>query len=166
MEKTTLTLQSTFNSKWVLWYHHIKNNWTIDGYRQIYTISTIEDFWILYNNWDKIGGINNKHFFLMREGILPLWESEHNSSGGCWSYKKNEKEANNLWTDLSLHLVGETLSNESELLNGISICLKTRQNSVIKIWNKNKNKNNINLINQDILKKWGVNLIFINNKKE
>ena len=53
---------NNFKNEWNLWYHHQKDNWSLDGYRKLYTIKNISDFWNLYNNWDKIGGIRNKHF--------------------------------------------------------------------------------------------------------
>lgn len=164
MENNNITSQSNFHSNWILWYHHIKDNWKIDGYRELYKITNIEDYWILYNNWDKLGGINNKHFFLMRDGILPLWEDKENANGGCWSFKKNENEANDIWNELSLFLVGETLSQDKELINGISICLKKGKKSVIKIWNNDKSKSDIKFINKKILEKWGTDIIYIENK--
>ena len=53
----------SFKNSWNLWYHSKKDNWTISGYEKIYTINKISDYWKLYNNWDKLGGVNNKHFF-------------------------------------------------------------------------------------------------------
>jgi hypothetical protein len=55
-----------FTDTWNIWYHHTKDNWTIDGYKQIYTIDNGIDFWKFYNNWEKVGGVLNKHFFLMQ----------------------------------------------------------------------------------------------------
>ena len=161
-----INIKTKFNSKWTLWYHYLKNDWTIKGYKKLYEISTIEEFWLLYNNWNKIGGINNKHFFLMREGILPLWEDPKNINGGCWSFKKDYFQSSNFWNDLSLYLVGETLSPKPYLINGISICLKKKgKKSVIKIWNNDKKYNNNDLLNNNVLEKWGKDIIFIDNKK-
>ena len=149
------------NDNWILWYHHEKNNWKINGYRKIYKIETIKHFWELYNNFDRIGGINNQHFFLMREGIEPIWEDEMNKKGGCWSYKKMENESFELWEDLSVRIIGENLLDDNTDLNGLSICLKRQSNSVIKIWNKNSKNNNISLINKDILNKYGKDILYI-----
>ncbi len=43
-------LKNSFN----LWYHHEKDDWSIDGFKNIYKIKTGIDFWKLYNNWDLI----------------------------------------------------------------------------------------------------------------
>ena len=36
------------NNHWVIWYHDNNNDWTIKGYKKIYEITTIEDFWEIY----------------------------------------------------------------------------------------------------------------------
>ena len=155
------TINTKFNRKWILWYHHIKDNWKKEGFRNLYTIESINDFWKLYKQWDKLGGVNNQHFFLMMEGVYPMWEDEANKTGGCWSYKKCEGDALDLWTDLSVYLVGETLSSKYEEINGISVCLKKGNNSVIKIWNSNNKHNSLSILNSKILEKWGTDIIYI-----
>lgn len=147
---------------WNIWYHCEKDNWTLSGYKKIYQIKTIEDFWKFYNNWDKVGGVTNKHFFLMRSDITPIWEDQQNINGGCWSFKVQEEQADDLWEDLSTYLVCDklcpTISNE---IMGLSVCLKKNSNTVVKIWNQNSKNNSLKLINQNILKKWGMDIIYI-----
>jgi hypothetical protein len=149
------------SNKWSLWYHHDKDNWKITGYKKVYDIITISDFWKLYNNWDKIKGVNFKHYFLMKNGVTPTWEDPENVKGGCWSYKVTEELAPKLWTDLSIYLVNDAIINKSDEIVGISICLKKNNNCVIKIWNKYSKNSSLNLINKDILKKWGTDIIYI-----
>jgi len=38
---------------------------------------------------------------------------------------------------------------------------KKNNNTVIKIWNKNSKNNSLKLINENILKKWGMDIIYI-----
>jgi len=161
LENEEVDVNTKLNSSWVLWYHHEKNNWKINGYRKIYKIDTIKDFWELYKNFDRIGGINNQHFFLMREGIEPIWEDEANKQGGCWSFKKMENESAEIWEDLTIRIVGETLLEDNSEINGLSICLKRQSNSVIKIWNKNSKNNCKSLIHKDILNKYGKEILYI-----
>ena len=160
-DEESINLDTKLNDNWILWYHHEKNNWKISGYRKIYKIETIKDFWELYKNFDRIGGINNQHFFLMREGIEPIWEDKKNQSGGCWSFKKMENESAQLWEDLSVRIVGENLLENNMDINGLSICLKRQSNSVIKIWNNNSKNNQINLLSKDILNKYGKDILYI-----
>ena len=156
-----LTLDTKLPREWNLWYHYDKDNWKIDGFKNIYNISTIEDFWQLYNNWDKINGVNQRHYFLMQKNIDPMWEDPINRKGGCWSYKVHENQSQELWDDLSVYLVTEKLSKKENDITGLSICLKKNNYSVIKIWNKNSKDNSLVLLNEAILKKWGMDIIYI-----
>ena len=84
---TTLDKNLKLNSKWTLWYHHQKDNWKLEGYRKIFTIETINDYWSLFKNLHIIGGISKLQYFFMREDVTPLWEDPKNRYGGCWSIK-------------------------------------------------------------------------------
>lgn len=154
-------IDQEFENSWNLWYHHQRNNWKLHSYKKIYTIKTIIEFWELYNNWNKIGGILNQHYFLMKNDITPIWEDPNNATGGCWSYKKPNFDIQELWTDLSMCLIGETLSSNPDNINGISVCLKNDGYSVIKIWNRDSKDNSLVNLNHDILKKWGTDLIYM-----
>ena len=156
-----MNINTNFTQPWILWYHHERNNWSINGYRKILELTNVQDFWKLFNNWDKIGGVNNKHYFLMRKDINPIWEDENNIKGGCWSFKISESESKDLWEDLSKYLVTENITTKPDDITGISICLKKNSFSVIKIWNKNSSNNSLSLINEYILQKWGTDIIYI-----
>ena len=72
----------------------------------------------------------------MRNGIQPTWEDEKNTSGGCFSYKINNKIVKEAWTALTYRLTGETITNDSNLsniVNGITISPK-KNFCIIKIW--------------------------------
>jgi len=148
------------HSKWILWYHHDKKNWKINGYKQIYEINTIKDFWDIHNNLKHIGGINTFHFFLMREGVTPIWEDTNNKKGGCWSIKLTTDITSDIWELIAVLLVGETLSSNSLEINGISICVKSPITSILKIWNKKSSNSSINQLNQKIIDKFGFNIIY------
>lgn len=155
-------MDTELSSQWNIWYHHEKDNWKISGYKKIYEIKTVKDFWKFYNNWDKVGGVTNKHFFIMKEGVNPIWEDPLNINGGCWSFKIQEEQAEELWEDLSTYLVCNKLClTIPEEIMGLSVCLKKNNNTVIKIWNKNSKNNSLKLINETILKKWGMDIIYI-----
>lgn len=151
---------NNLSDTWNVWYHHTKDNWTIDGYKKIYKIENGIDFWKLYNNWESVGGITSRHFFIMKNNILPLWEDPINMKGGCWSYKIVDSIAHELWEDLSVLLVTNELVQGTTAL-GLSLTLKKNNTCVVKIWNDNSNKNSIKYINKNILKKWGTDIIYI-----
>ena len=157
-------MENIFLNKWNLWYHHIKDDWTVNGYKKIYEINNSKTFWELYNNWDKIGGLLCKQFFLMKNDIKPLWEDEMNKNGGCWSFKISENQVNELWEELSVLLVtNEILSEFKDDIVGLSLCLKKNNFCVVKIWNSNCKNNSIKILNPKILEKWGIEIIYIAN---
>ena len=153
-------MNNNFDSTWNVWYHHTKDNWAIDGYKQIYKIDNGIDFWKLYNNWESLGGITSRHFFLMKNNTQPVWEDPINMKGGCWSFKIIDSMASELWEDLSVLVVTNELVQGTEAL-GLSITLKKNNTCVVKIWNDDSNKNSIKHINKNILKKWGTDIIYI-----
>ena len=68
--------------------------------------------------------VKNCMLFLMRDGIQPMWEDPKNSKGGCFSFKVTTKVVPQVWKKLSYITVGETLTNDTRLLqviNGITI---------------------------------------------
>ena len=153
-------VNTNFSDTWNIWYHHTKDIWTIDGYKSIYSITNSTDFWKLYNNWNCIGGISGKHFFIMKNDIMPIWEDLTNINGGCWSFKIDESMADELWEDLSVLLVTNELIEGCEAV-GLSISVKKNNNCVIKIWNTNSMNHSIKHINKNILKKWKTDIIYI-----
>ena len=157
----SLTLESKLEHEWNLWIHQSKNDWTINGFKNLFTIKTIKDFWELTNSWEVNGGIQLNKYFLMKDNIHPIWEHEENKNGGCWSFKVKETSAQELWDDLASYLVSENLSPDNDEINGISITKKKNGWVVIKIWNRNNKKSSLKNINYDILKKWGLEVIYI-----
>ena len=161
-----------FNSEYNLWYHHELNNWRVEGYRKIFHIKNVKEFWDLHNNIDCIGGITNQHFFLMKDNVLPIWEDTANRNGGSWSIKLNDiSSALNVWLKLAMLMVGETIVKDekhrvSKLVVGLSINLRNQNTCIIKIWNRDATYCSINLLNDDIIKEFGYNIIYKKNNVE
>jgi len=130
------------NDTWTLWFHDpLDNNWKIDSYKKINNISTINDFWNIYNFLNnKI--VENSMLFLMRNNIEPLWEHSENINGGSWSLKIQKGDLYNTWCNISINLVNEYISDK--IINGISISPK-KNFCIIKIWTK-ENDNNIKIL--------------------
>jgi len=171
-ELETLGYFKKFASDWNLWYHHELNNWRVDGYRKIFHVKNIKDYWDLHNNIDCLGGITNQHFFLMRDNILPIWEDTFNRNGGSWSIKLNDiSNVFNVWIKLSSMMIGETIIKDekyraNKLVVGLSINLRNSNVCIIKIWNKDSNANSTKLLHDDIIKEFGYNIIYKKNTTE
>jgi hypothetical protein len=88
-------------------------------------------------------------FFVMRNGITPMWEDARNRNGGCFSYKVNNKQVHEVWKNLFYMLCGESLCVDPELnkhINGITISPK-KNFCIIKIWLDVSNYQDPNVIN-------------------
>ena len=123
--------ETLLHRNWSFWFHKIDNiTWEMDSYRLVYSFNNILDFWKLYNNNNSF---NLGMSFLMKKDVLPIYEDPENINGGVWSFRILRKDIAQVWLDLNLGLIGETLSDDMDDINGISINPK---NCVIKIWMK------------------------------
>ena len=121
--------------KWTMWAHLPHDtDWTIESYKKIITLNSLQQSIEFFNLFPDLL-IKNCMLFLMREGIQPIWEDSRNISGGCFSYKVNNKNVLTCWKNLCCLLLGETLTkNEiSNHINGITISPK-KNFCIIKIW--------------------------------
>lgn len=145
-----------------IWYHHEKDNWTISGYTNIFTINNTKNFWQILNNINLLFNLD-KHFFIMKNNITPIWEDKCNINGGCWSIKIREEILEKLFEKLMVHYVSNSILKNSsdDEIYGVSFCKKKNNYFVIKIWNKNANKNSIKYLNNDILSQCGNDIIYI-----
>ena len=121
---------------WTLWGHLPHDvDWTLKSYKKISNLETVEQTISLYETLpEKM--LTNCMIFLMRTGINPMWEDPKNQHGGCFSYKISNKNVSTVWKNLSYTLVGETLSEEKNIIkniNGITISPK-KNFCIIKIW--------------------------------
>ena len=64
--------------------------------------------------------IKNCMLFIMRNGIVPMWEDPKNRHGGCFSYKVSNKHVFEVWRDLTYVLIGETISSSNAFVNNVS----------------------------------------------
>jgi len=107
------------HNHWTLWYDHELQsgkrpaNWG-SNLQEIYTFSTVEDFWRMYNNLPSASSLQQGcGFNLFKKGIEPKWEDKKNAKGGKWTIVLNKGEdLDKLWLWLMLALIGEVLEPE------------------------------------------------------
>jgi hypothetical protein len=130
------TSYNELEDKWVLWAHLPHDtNWNLDSYKNIYTFSCVEEV-IAVTDLLPHKLVSNCMLFIMRKGINPVWEDPKNRSGGCFSYKVNNKNVYECWKKLTYVLTGESLVNKTDIqktINGITISPK-KNFCIIKIW--------------------------------
>lgn len=72
-------------------------------------------------------GTNNKinldvnDYIIMRKGIEPIWEDPKNEKGGTFSIKMAHSIGYDVWSNFVMYMVGETLSQEMDYINGITV---------------------------------------------
>ena len=136
------------NTNYVLWFHQVDNEkWNLESYTKIMTIGSYHD--LLYCI-KKINNVTAGMFFLMKENINPIWEDKNNKQGGFWTFKIAKADAYNLWTELLLNVCFNGITNNKEsIITGVSLSPKIN-NCIFKIWNNNKNQNDISFLKSDL----------------
>lgn len=124
------------SDKWVLWAHLPHDtNWSINSYKKISTINSIEEM-IELTQYLKESLVKNCMLFIMKENINPTWEDKNNIDGGCFSIKINNKTVSSTWKNITYLLMGNTLSKNKGFvknINGITVSPK-KTFCIIKIW--------------------------------
>lgn len=149
-EKTVLTDKSDFtakhplNSKWTLWYTKPTTNrnesW-LDLLKPVITFGLVEEFWGIYNSIPVANQLPLKSdYHLFKEGIKPEWEDVQNAKGGRWQHLFGNKQMvmqniNDLWLRGLLLVIGETIEDDENEVNGIVLNVR-KQNFRVAIWTK------------------------------
>ena len=127
------------NDTWTLSWHDPNGaDWTDKSYKPVATMSTVRDFWRVANTFS-VDAWSSSSFFLMREHIAPMWEDAHNEHGGCWSMKVMRHHLADVWMNLMVSVLGETLvlpahrTGMWSVVNGVSITPK-RNFVIIRVW--------------------------------
>lgn len=157
-EEDNTIIKHPTNTKWIVWYHNPSDkNWELTSYKDIIELSSIEDFCVLRNSWNKcLPKTYEGMFFLMRkhngECIYPQWEDKNNRKGGYWSFKVAKDDSENAWFELMMYMIGECITrDEKDIMdiNGISISPK-KNFCILKIWNKDCNISSNNILSKNI----------------
>lgn len=141
------------NNYWTLWIHLPHDtNWNIDSYKKICSFRYLEQAIALINHIQE-NLVVNCMLFIMREDIKPIWEDEKNKNGSCISYKINNRLVYNIWRQMSIFMVSETLLDNVEhqcAINGITVSPK-KNFCIVKLWfNNNINEKTTISVNKGI----------------
>lgn len=139
-------------SNWVLWAHLPQdNNWNLDSYIKIGTVSTIEETVSLMSSLP-VSMVKNCMLFFMRNNVKPHWEDVQNRNGGCFSYKVLDKNIYDSWKYLCYVTAGNSVSGNLDFnskVTGITISPK-KKFCVIKIWLSDCEYQNAGIITDEI----------------
>lgn len=135
----TVAKKNSLLVKLVLYYHLPNDkNWKFESYKLIQSVSTIEESISLNENLpDNI--IKYCMLFMMKSGILPIYEDPRNIHGGYFSYKVYNKYVVDIWKKMVYAFCGGSLMTNKEnmkYVNGITISPK-KNFCILKIWLEN-----------------------------
>lgn len=155
LNKMDIEGEQVFNKlqyKWTLWAHLPHDpDWTRTSYKPIITFSTVEEV-IAITSVMPDAMVKNCMLFIMREGVMPMWEDPKNRNGGCFSYKVSNKNVCDVWKDLSYALVGDTISSNMNFVNCVAgITISPKKNfCIIKIWMIDCENQNPSIVTTDV----------------
>ncbi|PRP78962.1 eukaryotic translation initiation factor 4E-2-like [Planoprotostelium fungivorum] len=126
---------------WTLWYDSgapANNASWGDNIKKVFTVSSVEDFWRLYNNVSLPSQLQTGTTYnFFKQGIEPKWEDPNNDQGGRWTIivPKTKGLIDRLWLWLVLACVGEQLEDDQNQICGAVVNVRKNQDK-ISLWTK------------------------------
>ena len=120
------------HTKWHMWYHNpSERDYSKSSFVDLFQkpIESLEELILLFNSWDtSLPDAGSGMFYLMRElpsgAIYPCREDPHNQNGGYWTSKIPTENAMEVWKKLCFLMVNETVVENWQSINGVSITPK------------------------------------------
>ena len=151
------------NTKWVVWTHENENqDWSLASYTNIYEYDSIGSMWRFLWNLENLNK-NDRQYYIMREGITPIWEDNNNKKGAICSIMIDNMNRNarhsrgDLGVDtfiaFCILINNESFVKNNEDINGLCYSIKSRS-VLIKLWIRDheSNKNFIDKLPISLLK--------------
>jgi len=124
---------------WTLWFFkNDKSRSWFDNQRPVITVTTVEDFWALYNHIETPSNLPPaSDYSLFKEGIFPDWEDPRNEDGGRWiinlEKRKRQEVVDNHWLDVLFFLIGEHADHHANLINGAVVNIRNKGDKIA-VW--------------------------------
>jgi hypothetical protein len=162
------------NTTWNVWIHENSNpNWDIKSYTSICSIDSIGSMWRFLSVLDNLDK-NVRQYYIMRDGITPIWEDNNNKQGAICSimvdnmsrsrYNKGDIGVD-AFSAICILVMNESFVKNNLDINGLCYSIKSRS-VLIKLWVKDyeNNKNFMDKLPITILKSLDTIISTIENK--
>ncbi|XP_054777017.1 eukaryotic translation initiation factor 4E-1-like [Prosopis cineraria] len=132
-------------------HHPLENSWTFwfdnpsakskqtawgSSIRRIYTFSTVEEFWSVYNNIHRPSKLAvGADFYCFKDKIEPKWEDPVCANGGKWTVTFSKGKSDTCWLYTLLAMIGEQFDHGDEICGAV-VNVRGKQDRV-SIWTKN-----------------------------
>ncbi|KAL8032348.1 hypothetical protein ABFX02_13G090100 [Erythranthe guttata] len=125
---------------WTFWFDNpsAKNKQAAWGssIRPIFTFSSVEDFWSVYNNVHHPSKLAvGADFHCFKNKIEPKWEDPVCANGGKWTVNFSRGKSDTAWLYTLLAMIGEQFDYGDEICGAV-VNVRARQEK-ISIWTKN-----------------------------
>ncbi|KAJ8761977.1 hypothetical protein K2173_006579 [Erythroxylum novogranatense] len=130
--------QYPLEHRWTFWFNNRKSKRPTWGssMRSIYTFSSAEEFWSVYNNIphpSKLPAPADFHCF--KYNIEPKWEDPVCANGGKWTLTFQKEKCDNSWLYTLLAMIGEQFDYGDEICGAV-VSVRVRQDKIA-LWTKN-----------------------------
>ncbi|XP_061356070.1 eukaryotic translation initiation factor 4E-1-like [Gastrolobium bilobum] len=132
-------------------HHPLENSWTFwfdnpsaktkqaawgSSIRPIYTFSTVEQFWSIYNNLHHPSKLAvGADFHCFKDKIEPKWEHPICANGGKWTVTFSRGKSDTSWLYTLLAMIGEQFDHGDEICGAV-VNVRGRQEKIA-LWTKN-----------------------------
>ncbi|KAI4304445.1 hypothetical protein MLD38_039954 [Melastoma candidum] len=132
-------------------HHSLENAWTFwfdspsaksmqsawgDSIRPVYTFSTIEEFWSVYNNiYHPSKMVEGADFHCFKHKVEPKWEDPICAHGGKWTATFARGKSDASWLYTLLAMIGEQFDHRDEICGAV-VSVRPRQEK-ISLWTRN-----------------------------
>lgn len=138
-----LTHTHKLHTPWTLWYDNPKKktkNTYQKNLREVYTFSTVEDFWSVFNYIMQPSQLPlGSNYHLFRAGIQPTWEDPCNSNGGAWNAPvgtRRDYSVDEIWLSAALACIGEHFDDGDEVC-GVVVSVRSGDKDRLQLWTRN-----------------------------
>lgn len=126
-------------NEWTLWFFKNEKgrSWE-DNQKPIITVTTVEDFWSLYNHIEVASKLPaGADYSLFKKGIFPDWEDKRNQNGGRWIINLDKRQRaemlDNYWLEILFFLIGEHADQHAHQVNGAVVNVRGKGDKLA-IW--------------------------------
>lgn len=136
----SLVTKHPLEHSWTFWFDSpsAKSKQTAWGssIRPIYTFSTVEDFWGIYNNIHHPSKLAvGADFHCFKNKIEPKWEDPVCANGGKWTVNFARGKSDTSWLYTLLAMIGEQFDYGDEICGAV-VNVRGKQEKIA-LWTKN-----------------------------